>query len=453
LKNNLAKFAGYALAGFVIGYLLFLSFPPYQFLIGSLLSLVISYWVLRSKVSWILKSLSMAIAQFTFFYFFHARSEWYLEIATRNEPINYQLFKWLAILQYSGGAILVFVFGAFLLSLKQVKETWKIPLIITGTFTLQWFVTTANSDNSFVIPFLASNFFKGSFIPFAAYLFILQGLFFYSLDFAFTKKFKKCALSLAALILFIVGNNLFCQQMGSLPDNLVVLSGESFNLDGKNATDIENHFIKFKQPYTGKLTYVWPEALMTFKRPNQTQQSIVEDIFKRHFPGTHFYGAYTVKENVPASSTNKYFSLNTESGEKHEINKAFPVPFQEASDYFWFIPQSKIGLSFNVKTTKKFAFLNLNEKRVGIFLCNEVGELREVLGQYPNEAELILIPSNTPAQNTEYYEEVLDFYSRVLAKIKRTPLIKVSSHGRIYVIENDQISSLQKSAYLSGSPK
>jgi apolipoprotein N-acyltransferase len=453
LKNNLAKFAGYTLAGFAIGFLLYLSFPPYQFLIGSLLSLVISYWMIRSKETWKLKSLSMAVAQFTFFYFFHARSEWYLEIATRNEPINYQLFKWLAILQYSGGSILAFAFGAFLLSLKQVKDTWKIILVTAGTFTLQWFVTTANSDNGFVIPFLASNFFQGSFLPFSVYLFVLYGFLFYSLDSLFNKRFKQTAASLAGLILFIVVNNVFCPQMKNIPDNIVIISGESFNLDGKNASEIENHFLKFKQPGTGKHTYVWPEALMTFKRPNQSQQNLVEDVFKRQFPGIHFYGAYTVKENVPASSTNKYFSLNTETSERNEINKAFPVPFQEASDYFWFIPQNKIGLSFNVKTTKKFSFLKMNEKHVGIFLCNEVGELREVLGQYPDEAELILIPSNTPAQNTEFYEEVLDFYSRVLAKIKRTPLIKVSSHGRIYVIENDHISSLQKSAYFSGGPK
>lgn len=388
--------------------------------------------------------------QFTFFFFYHEKSEWYLEIATRTSPENFQLFKWAAIVQYSMGSVLTFGIGMLLLSWKKIRQSTYVPVIAAIVFTSQLFFTTSTNENSFLIPFLSSNLFKGMLLPLTFYLFGIYGMYFYFLESVLKKSVKQSSLSFAGLIAFISLNNSFCPPMNKMPDNLVVLSGESFNLDGRSKEDIENHFLKFKSVHSSSnAIYVWPEAVVTYKKPND-KQYLVQDIFKSHFPGKHFYGAYAVKENVPGESTNRYFELDTNSGSQKFFNKAFPVPFQENSDYFWFIPQNKIGLSFNVHSSKEFGRFD-DDKKFAFYLCNEITELKYILKQYHDETELILVPSNTPAQNTEFYEDVLDFYSRVLSKIKRTPLIKVSSHGHIYILRDDQIQSLKTPVYLTGS--
>jgi len=431
--------------------MLFLAFPPHQWLFFSILALTNAYLIFRSKAAAPLKILSFALMQFTFFFFYHEKSEWYLEIATRSNPENFQIFKWAAITQYSMGSLLIFTIGIFLTSWKKMAQSKFVPVIGALAFTLQLFFSTSTNENSFLIPFLSSDFFKGLLLPLSMYLFGLYGMYFYFLESILNRSKKASLLSCTALITFILLNNFFCPPMNKVPENLVVLSGESFNLDGRNKEDIEKHFQKFKMDrIPSNPIYVWPEAVVTYKKPNDKKQLIVQEMFQTNFPGKHFYGAYAVKENIPGESTNRYFEFDTASGNQKFFNKAFPVPFQENSDYFWFIPQSKIGLSFNVKSSKEFGSFD-DTKTFAFYLCNEITELKYILSQWNLDTKLILVPSNTPAQNTEFYEDVLDFYSRVLAKIKRTPLIKVSSHGHIYVLKDDRAYSYKMPVYLSGS--
>lgn len=451
MKNNYVNFAGLSLAGMLSGYMLFLAFPPHEWLVFSFLALMIAYFVIRSSLPILFKLISFALMQFTFFFFYHEKSEWYLEIATRSQPTLYQYFKWAAIIQYSVGAILTFGIGIVFLNLKQLRSQKFLPAFTAIIFALQFFCSTSTNENSFLIPYFSSNLFKGSVLPFELYLVGMYGLYFHFLESIVRKTTKLAALSLAGLISFILLNNFLTPQMKPMTKNLVILSGESFNLDGRSKDDIKNHFAKFKvDPPSDHSTYIWPEAVVTYKKPDRGQQKIVKEVFSENFPGVHFYGAYAVKENVPGESTNRYFSFNTTHGKESYFNKAFPVPFQESSDYFWFIPENKIGLSFNVKSSKEFGSFK-EHKNFSFYLCNEVTELKNILHQYNSETELILVPSNTPAQNTEYYENILDFYSRVLAKIKRTPLIKVSSHGHIYVIDNDQYQSFKRPVYVTGA--
>lgn len=443
LTGSIIALLLFGLAGLATGILQFLAFAPYELYGTTLLALLGFYLILRHPAHWGLKSLAFALSQIIFFHLFHQKNEWYLELASHNSPERFMHFRLAALFQYSLGGWMVYSLGAYV---KRWVRPGMLSLLAALVCALHPYFSTTNHDNGFLTPLLASPLISAVATPYFIYLFISFGFIFAIFEFGLQKQKRNAVLALSGLVLFWGANNVLALKQKPLPANLIVMAAHSYNLDDKTAAMVEEHFLKLKPSSipTTPVIYYWPEALVTFKAKHADNQKMLEDVFTKHYPGIHYYGAYSVKGSLHSYSKNQYCRFDTATGVREEIGKAFPVPFQEDADLFWLIDPKKIDLSFNVKSSRIFGRLPFPEREAGFYLCNEIADLRQILAQDKALTDLILVPSNPPMQNVEYYEKVLNFYMRAISKIKNVPVLKTSSQVEIYLVQDGKEQKLQQ---------
>lgn len=445
--------------GSLSGALLALSYQPYDFKILALISTFI--WI-----SYTIKNLGrqsesfLRYCLFIFAFLYVSRMIFYsdyLLVLQNKTTINPKLFPFYYILM--GLQQIIITFPASILVYYFIKKYYhklsrffkltgvlvailSVEIISQRECPLSAFIALANLTENVVL----FNFWGHDLTGFFYYLVFICFYFFSAL-----KSFYK-GLALIPLCVFLVLPYVHktLQQSPSpvIKTIQVVIINEKLKIPSFNDPTPINldevigkvqNLISSKNLTNSQIYYLWNEVAII-----QNEKINVADHMKKRLseklPGKHFIGIFDFKTSADHSikATSNYLYFDTLTGEEQNYQKKTLVPLDEIPYYYPYVFKDQIIKPIEVVPAEKMVVFTVDNLKIGISLCNEILDIRELINQKVYQsADVIINPSNVPLLYRNNFESLLDELSLWGYKISGVPILRISAANYVNWISDD----------------
>lgn len=471
VRENYAGLLKSLFWGSLSGALLALSYQPYNFKILALVSTFI--WVNYTIRNLGRQSESfLRYCLFIFAFLYVSRMIFYsdyLLVLQNKTTINPTLFPFYYVLMGLQQVIITF-FASIIIYYFIKKYYHKLPIVfkIISTLVAILAVEIISQRECPLSAFIAVANLTENVTIFNFWGHDLTALFYYLtfICFFFIYEFKSyykitCLTPLCVfLALPYIHETLAAPSPTAIKKIQVIVVNEKLNIpsfDNPTPINLDEVIGKIQNLITSKnltgssIYYLWNEVAIIQNEKNNVAVYMKKRLSEK-LPGKHFIGVFNFKTSADNSTkaTSNYLYFDTLTGQEQNYQKKTLVPLDEIPYYYPYVFKEQIIKPIEVEPAEKMVVFTVDNLRIGISLCNEILDIRELIDQKVYQsADIIINPSNVPLLYRNHFESLLDELSQWGYKISRVPVLRISAANYVNWISDEpvQVNTKQQTVH------